>query len=653
MKEVVKLRAGKYRIPVTLIREDNRIFFKFGFNKPLMEEIKQMQGRKWHGYDDPPRQMWSIPDNERNRFQLAFLKGEDPYAPFDLPLIKYQSKRPLYDHQIEMIRHSLTYRCTILACEMGTGKTLVAIEAAEQQPRALTWYVGPKSGVKAVERELDKWGCQIPIRMFTYERLVKVMEEWTHGNPAPCQLIIDESSKVKTPTAKRTKAVMHLAHNVRYEHGDKALIILMSGTPAPKSPVDWWSQCEIACPGFLKEGNIHQFKNRLSIIEERESAAGGVYPHVVSWLDDTLKCAKCSEVESHDNHKTMIGCGAKSEDLKYLWSTDSQSELVINEDYHKFTPSVNEVEYLYERMKGLVLVKMKKDCTDLPDKQFELIHVKPTPDTIRAANLIKKTSRSAIIALTRLRELSDGFQYTEEKIGMDTCPNCHGKGEVSVPVPVEEYDPLGPQVVDGFVEDTVTCDYCGGASEVPKYVRAVDSVSSPKDQVFFDELDMSDDVGRYVVWGGFTGTIDRLVELAHTKGWVTLRIDGRGYCGESPEGESISDDDLLDAMDRSHPRYKEMLQKYPRVCVVGHPQAGGMALTFTASPIALYYSNCFDGTARMQSIDRIHRLGMDNNAGATIKDIIHLSVDQLVLDNLNKKKKLQSLSLGDLEAYME
>ena len=74
-----------------------------------------------------------------------------------------------------------------------------------------------------------------------------------------------------------------------------------------------------------------------------------------------------------------------------------------------------------------------------------------------------------------------------------------------------------------------------------------------------------------------------------------------------------------------------------------------MGLTFNISPVALYYSNDFDGEARMQSEDRIHRLGMDLNRAALIIDLIHLPTDTLVLNNLKKKKKLQSMTLGDID----
>ena len=102
-------------------------------------------------------------------------------------------------------------------------------------------------------------------------------------------------------------------------------------------------------------------------------------------------------------------------------------------------------------------------------------------------------------------------------------------------------------------------------------------------------------------------------------------------------------------MDLSSKNYQEMREEYPKVCFVGHPQAGGMALTLTASPTALFYSNSFHGEARMQAEDRFHRAGMDTNRACRIIDMIYLASDKIVLDNLKNKKKLQSISLGELE----
>jgi hypothetical protein len=74
-----------------------------------------------------------------------------------------------------------------------------------------------------------------------------------------------------------------------------------------------------------------------------------------------------------------------------------------------------------------------------------------------------------------------------------------------------------------------------------------------------------------------------------------------------------------------------------------------MALTLTASPTEVFYSNSFKGEARSQAEDRFHRTGMDVNRAARIIDIYCLSTDKLVHENLKKKKRLQDVSMGELQ----
>jgi SNF2 family DNA or RNA helicase len=321
-----------------------------------------------------------------------------------------------------------------------------------------------------------------------------------------------------------------------------------------------------------------------------------------------------------------------------------------------FVESVNEIEYLYKRMAGLVLVKFKKDCLDLPDKQYLEISVKPTVEILRACKLIQAKSTRAIQALTLIREISDGFQYFEAETGSEQCTECHGNGTVIAPTPDGEVDSSAPsdeQIGVGFHDEEITCPKCGGSGSTKTYTRDKTETKSPKDDIFIDYLDEYEDAGRFIVWGGFTGTLDRLEVIAHRYGWATLRVDGGGYVAKHASGITADDNEFLQAMDLSSKRYKEFSEKYPKICFVGNPKAGGMALTLTASPIELFYSNGFDGEARMQAEDRGHRIGMDKNKGLTIVDLIMLPTDKLVLDNLKAKKKLQNMSMGELERVMK
>lgn len=633
MQVATKLKAGKYRIPVTMTYKGGRIYLAFGFSRPMIAEVKSMEGHKWHGFDEPtPRKIWSIADTPRNAFRLLYLQGENPYERYDAPLVDFESDRPLYGHQRLMVAHILTRHYCVLAGEMGLGKSLAWLESLDHIPELHNlhiWYVGPKSGVVSVKREFVKWNSKFDPDFMTYEKFRARIENWTPGDHAPRVVCFDESSKLKNPTAKRSQAARHLSRAIRDEWGDHGYIVLMSGTPAPKAPTDWWHQAEVACPGYLKEGTLGKFKKRLCLTEQRKSITGGSYPHLITWLDDERKCGKCGKLKSDPCHDAYQ----------------------ITQYDHPHETTINEVAALNTRIADLALIQFKRDCLDLPEKSYQTITVKPTVDTLRAARLIRATSIRAITAITLMRELSDGFQYTEEVIGKRVCTQCGGKGTYMGRAPREDIDPMAPQDIrpEDFVDAELHCQLCDENGQMDLVRRIATEVDTPKDKVFIELLDDHEDGGRFVVWGGFTGTIDRLVNIAHQQGWATLRVDGRGYHGTSPTGDQLPTEDMLDAMDASNPRRQELLDKYPKLCMVGHPKAGGMGLTFNISPVAFYYSNDFDGEARMQSEDRIHRMGMDMNRGAVIIDCIHLPTDRLVIDNLKKKKKLQSLTLGDID----
>jgi hypothetical protein len=165
---------------------DGRIELRFGYNQTLLEDIKAMSGARWN----PDGKFWHIDDNEHNRFQLSYLKGEKPYAPYDAPLVDYTPKRKLFTHQVEMVRHALTRHYCIFACEMGTGKTLASIETMETSGITDWWYVAPKSALASVYLEMLKWGSTIRPKFLTYEALVRAMREWSkwYACSARCDL---------------------------------------------------------------------------------------------------------------------------------------------------------------------------------------------------------------------------------------------------------------------------------------------------------------------------------------------------------------------------------------------------------------------------------------------------------------------------------
>lgn len=655
-----KFRVGRRMLPVKLEYRDDKIRLHFRYNPKLLQIVKtSFEGRKWLGPIPGTREsgpkLWEIPITQRNDFVLEHLQArtssESPYYKYDQALVQSNidakiklvdafmierfGENFLYKHQEEMISHALLTNDFILACQMGTGKTLAAfIYMAMSNIDDWIW-TAPNSALRAYNEEIIKWDHVVHPVTMTYDGLKKYVLRGTH---MPQGIIFDESAKIKTPTSQRSVAARNLANDLRELEGVTS-IGLLSGAPAPLSPVDWWHQCEVASPGFLYEGNVFLFRERLGIFEDADN---GAYKKHVAWRDGEDKCKECGELRDaacHANQGILPGT-------------------------HLFTPGTDEVSYLYKRMKGLVLVKLKKDCLDLPDKTYERRLLKPSRDTLMAAKLVADTSTRTIEALTKLRMLSDGFQYTEKEDGETVCPVCVGKKEY-----FEYFDPDDPQEYipedwvdqgikrlyddDGNVTEekqieystrTIECPNCRGTGRVPKYIRTATYVECPKEAALIEDLESHEEVGRLNVYAGFTASVDRVVSICRGQGWTTIRADGRGWEGCTPYGEILDNEKLLNI-------FQEQQEAYPKVVFIGQPGAAGEGMTLTASPTIIYWSNTFIGNDRMQSEDRGHRIGMLEHGGRII-DYIHLPSDMYVLKNVQQKKDLQRQSMTGLrEVY--
>lgn len=637
-------KNNTYKRLVYFTRQGEELWLSYQFDMELTNEMKKtFSGMKWHGREDPPIKKWSISYSPHNLFQIAFMGGLNPYKHYDKQVELYSPTRPVKPHQIPIVSFILTRKRCIVAAEMGTGKSLCAIEAIDAVSPREAWMISTGSALHSLRLECVKWSCRTPIRFMTYDGLKKELKNIKPGTLPPKFVVFDESQKIKTATSQRTAAAQHLADGMREVYGDDCYIVLLTGSPAPKSPVDWFSQCQVACPGFLKEGNEHMFKERLAVIVKRENqVTGGVYPELVSWRDDISKCHSCGEKGDHFNHDE------------------------VNMDRHEFVPMRNEVEYLYKRMNGLVTVVMKKDCLNLPDKIYRKIYCKPSKSVERAAKMIARVSSSAIQSLTLLRELSDGFQYTEVANGHVKCDLCNGHKQIIQPAykgPAKTKEfliELGLHIPEGidpediqidpafhptlFNEERVVCTKCNGKGETVVMTRSCDQVATAKDKAMIDLLDEYEDVGRLVVYAGFQASVDRVTEIALKQKWEVVRVDGRGWHGSpnvsgSPEGMIMS--------------FQDKKRKVPRILFVGNAGSAGTGITLTESPAIVYYSNDFKAESRIQSEDRIHRIGMDENRGATIIDLIHLPSDEYVLNNLQNKKDLQNMSLGQVLEALE
>lgn len=128
-----------------------------------------------------------------------------------------------------------------------------------------------------------------------------------------------------------------------------------------------------------------------------------------------------------------------------------------------------------------------------------------------------------------------------------------------------------------------------------------------------------------IVWARFREDVNQLMDLL---GKEAVRYDG-----------SVDDD--------TAERNKLAFQAGDAKWFVGTAQKGGPGLTLHQAKNMIYYSNSFKLIDRLQSEDRAHRAGMDQNPVNYIDIVCPDTIDEQIIDNLRRKRDLASGILGD------
>ena len=621
-------RSKGYSYPITVKTEPNKIIFKFRYNKTLIQLVKTRFNAKWN----PGLKLWHTNLNERALFQIDFLTGNNPYVPWDTPVDYTDTIRDWVEntfkprlspealaifrdlsYQNEMINLSLSSKQVMLAAEMGLGKTYVAIAICEilmivaGKKLSVLWSA-PNGPLNAAQIEFDFWNASFRPRWLTYHGTVQFAK--TYEGEAPDIYIVDESSYCKNAQAQRTQAIWHIGECVRQEK--KRSIILLTGTPDPKAPTDWFAQIEALQPGFIPEGNIFALQDRLGLFEKD---IDGGYRKLVTWFDSDNKCKLCGMSRIHLNHTYE-----SNEDFLQAGATGETQ----THESHDFSPAENEVKAFGTRLKGIVGIWKTETCTKLPPQRFHMHKVEPSQGTLNIAKQIVEEATRGIDALTMLRTLSDGFIYrtvsTNEMIKCGACTD----GKVTI-------DDQG--AID-------SCAICKGVGSVPVTERILEEYPCPKIDKFKELLECHLEVGRFVTYGAFQGSVDLLTRNALSDNWTVFQADGRGWRW------FVNHDEELNLSRR------EMLEEFQskatdRICFVGHAASAGVGITLHRSPSVFFYSCDFNPQNRFQAAKRVHRLGMSEDGG-NVHDVVHLPSDERVLRSLINSQNLSNMTISEL-----
>jgi len=249
--------------------QNSRIYLRIPYEDK--DRAKRIVGYQFH----PGTKQWSFPLSLRNLvckmfpdqagqinndLQEMHEKHADhmaakraQYRSIDLNM--YAFKVQPYEHQVKMIKMGMVFEKLAYLCEMGTGKTMV-ITILTVIRAVPTLIICPTTVMENWIKEYHKFtdlkpillygtskkriqllkdgmtGTKPPVFIINYEGLL-VLNKYTHSRlllKQFKQVVLDESSKIKSPKAKRSKTIVKLFSETPFKY-------ILSGTPVTQGPL--------------------------------------------------------------------------------------------------------------------------------------------------------------------------------------------------------------------------------------------------------------------------------------------------------------------------------------------------------------------------------------------------------------------------------
>jgi SNF2 family DNA or RNA helicase len=470
--------------------------------------------------------------------------------------MNYKFKTKPYAHQLTALEKSWNKETYAYFMEMGTGKTKVLIDNMSMlydkgkidgaliiAPKGVikTWYeqelpthlpnhienvtvLWQPNITKTQQEKLEslfKIETSLHILVMNVEALstdkgVKFASKFLNSHKV--LMAIDESTTIKTPTAKRTKNIIGLGKLSKYRR-------IMTGSPVTKNPLDLYTQCLFLSPWLLDFQSYYAFRNRYAVMKSM-----------------------------HVRGRTI-------------------------QVVHEF----QNLAELSDKLKDFSYRVLKKDCLDLPPKNWTKRHITLSKEQQKVYDEMKKTALATL------------------------------NGKVTSTMNVITQLMRLQQITCGhFTADD-------GSTQL---------ISNNRITELMDVLDETE--GKAIIWGHWQKDIQNIVdeiEKVHGPGSVV------NYYGLTPQDER--QDNIRKFQDDPRCRF-----------MVGTPSTGGYGITLTAANTVIYYSNGYDLEKRLQSEDRAHRIGQKENV-TYVDIIAEKTVDEKIVKSLRKKINIASEVLGE------
>jgi len=310
----------------------------------------------------------------------------------------YKFKTKPYEHQRDALKQCWNKEAFAIFAEMGTGKSKIALDNAcilyNQGSIDRLLVVAPKGAYMTwvdqeipthvpdyIEKNVVVWKQSTSQKYMSelrsmmnnnFELKIMVMNVEAFSTKrgvdfarlfliGKSMMIVDESTTIKNPKAKRTKAIHALRDETKYRR-------ILTGSPVTQSPLDLWAQMDFLDPYILEQSSYYAFRTRYAVIVTANAAGG-----------------------THTYQKIL-----KFKNLKEL------GDLVAPHSYRI----------------------LKKDCLDLPDKVYVKRYVELTDEQKKAYAEMKEnalatlngssaTAFNVLTQLIRLHQITCGHMATD------------------------------------------------------------------------------------------------------------------------------------------------------------------------------------------------------------------------------------------------
>ena len=368
--------------------------------------------------------------------------------------MKYKFKTKPYAHQLSALEKSWDKDEYAYFMEMGTGKSKVLVDnmamlydkgkinaALIIAPKGVyrNWYSQeiPNHLPSHIENKTVLWTATTSkTKDKEYQQLFKVdydlhilvmnVEAFSTKkglefatkflNCHKTLMAIDESTTIKTPTAKRTKAICAIGKLAKYRR-------ILTGSPVTKSPLDLYTQCEFLNENLLGFTSYYTFRNRYAVM--KQANFGGRRVQLVGGYQRLEELSKI--LKPFSDRVLKENCL----DLPEKTYVERQVELT------------DEQKKTYETMKSAALASLKGKMATAPHVLTQLMrlhqitcgHLKNDDDTITEIKnnrinslleLLEETEGKVIIWANYVYDIKQIVSAISKKYGEDSIVQYYG-----------------------------------------------------------------------------------------------------------------------------------------------------------------------------------------------------------------------------------